>query len=169
MPVRQYVDIPKEVVRYVPKVETRVIEKKVEVPGETIEIPVPLVVEKRVIVPKVVEQPVNCVVAQTLKPVISESETAFIDVEMREFNPVLVTVDVLVPRYKHMKEHPYIRIHSYTPTLEYIPHTDTHYRHIHAFIQTQKQPHTHPDTCVCIHTQHVQTGGASAASSEAHG
>lgn len=98
VPVRQVVDVPREVIKYVPKVETKIIEREVEVPGEVIEIPRPYVVENKVVVPRFVDQEITCVVAQSLHPVISESETDFVDVEMREFVPYLVPVDVMVPR-----------------------------------------------------------------------
>lgn len=98
VPVRQVVDVPREVIKYVPKIETKIVEREVEVPGEVIEIPRPYVVENKVIVPRFVDQEITCVVAQSLHPIISESENDYVDVEMREFVPYLVPVDVMVPR-----------------------------------------------------------------------
>jgi len=98
VPVKQYVDVPKEVIRYVPRVETKLVEKEVEVPGEVIEIPKPYIIENKIMVPKYMDQEVPTVVAQRLHPVISESDSEFLDVEMREYNPYLVAVDVYVPR-----------------------------------------------------------------------
>lgn len=98
VPVRQVVEVPREVVKYVPKVETKIVEKEVEVPGEIVEIPRPYVVENKVVVPRFVDQEVTCVVAQSLHPIICESENDFVDVEMREFNPYLVPVNVMIPR-----------------------------------------------------------------------
>eukprot|EP01053_Blabericola_migrator_P012810 Blabericola_migrator_1__12809@NODE_825_length_6370_cov_320_094241_g582_i0_p3_GENE_NODE_825_length_6370_cov_320_094241_g582_i0NODE_825_length_6370_cov_320_094241_g582_i0_p3_ORF_typecomplete_len343_score57_61IMCp/PF12314_8/0_015IMCp/PF12314_8/5_4e12IMCp/PF12314_8/25IMCp/PF12314_8/1_2e03DUF1380/PF07128_12/1_7e02DUF1380/PF07128_12/7_2_NODE_825_length_6370_cov_320_094241_g582_i038934921 len=98
VPVRQVVDVPREVVKYVPKVETKIVEKEVEVAGEVIEIPKPYTVENRITVPRYVDQSMTCVVAQSLHPVISESETDYVDVEMREYNPYLVPVNVVIPR-----------------------------------------------------------------------
>eukprot|EP01057_Protomagalhaensia_wolfi_P001480 Protomagalhaensia_wolfi_Nauph_80__1479@NODE_1897_length_1285_cov_1736_543339_g545_i2_p1_GENE_NODE_1897_length_1285_cov_1736_543339_g545_i2NODE_1897_length_1285_cov_1736_543339_g545_i2_p1_ORF_typecomplete_len318_score63_41IMCp/PF12314_8/0_0014IMCp/PF12314_8/1_6e12IMCp/PF12314_8/1_8e04Phage_hub_GP28/PF11110_8/8_6Phage_hub_GP28/PF11110_8/27_NODE_1897_length_1285_cov_1736_543339_g545_i22021155 len=98
VPVRQVVDVPREVVKYVPKIETKIVEKEVQVPGEIIEIPKPYVVENRVVVPRFQDQDVTCVVAQSLRPVITESESDFVDVEMREYNPYCVPVNVVIPR-----------------------------------------------------------------------
>eukprot|EP01055_Gregarina_sp_Pseudo9_P000986 Gregarina_sp_Pseudo_9__985@NODE_1633_length_1437_cov_631_085837_g1513_i0_p1_GENE_NODE_1633_length_1437_cov_631_085837_g1513_i0NODE_1633_length_1437_cov_631_085837_g1513_i0_p1_ORF_typecomplete_len317_score46_96IMCp/PF12314_8/0_0059IMCp/PF12314_8/8_1e14IMCp/PF12314_8/1_8e04Phage_hub_GP28/PF11110_8/3_4e03Phage_hub_GP28/PF11110_8/15Phage_hub_GP28/PF11110_8/48DUF5520/PF17658_1/65DUF5520/PF17658_1/1_7e03DUF5520/PF17658_1/18_NODE_1633_length_1437_cov_631_085837_g1513_i03461296 len=98
VPVRQVVEVPREVVKYVPKIETKIVEKEVEVPGEIIEIPRPYVVENKIVVPRFVDQEVTCVVAQSLHPVITESDNDFVDVEMREFNPYLVPVNVVIPR-----------------------------------------------------------------------
>lgn len=98
VPVKQIIDVPREVLKYVPKIETKIVEKEVEVPGQVIEIPKPYVVDNKIIVPRYVDQDLTCVVAQSLHPVITESSTDFVDVEMREFTPYLVPVDVMVPR-----------------------------------------------------------------------
>ncbi|KAH0476022.1 MAG: uncharacterized protein KVP18_004995 [Porospora cf. gigantea A] len=98
VPKREVIEVQKQVIKHVPKVETRFVEKIVEVPGEVIEVPKPYLVEQKVIVPRYVDREVPTVVAQKLIPIVSESETDFIDVELREYNPRLVPVDLFVPR-----------------------------------------------------------------------
>lgn len=96
--VKQVIEVPKEIIRRVPKIETKVVEREVEVPGEIIEVPKPYLVENKVVVPRYTNKEVPTVVAQRLIPVISESETDFVDVDLKEYNPYLVPVDVYVPR-----------------------------------------------------------------------
>ncbi|KAH0475919.1 MAG: hypothetical protein KVP17_001769 [Porospora cf. gigantea B] len=98
VPKREVIEVQKQVIKHVPKVETRFVEKIVEVPGEVIEVPKPYLVEQKVIVPRYVDREVPTVVAQKLIPIVSESATDFIDVELREYNPRLVPVDLFVPR-----------------------------------------------------------------------
>eukprot|EP01071_Lankesteria_metandrocarpae_P008335 Lankesteria_metandrocarpae@DN4939_c0_g1_i3.p1 len=98
VPVKQIVDVPREVVRYVPKIETKIVEQEVEVLGETIEVPKPYTVENKVVVPRFIDREVATVVAQRLHPVISESETVFVDCELKEYFPQLIPVDVYIPK-----------------------------------------------------------------------
>jgi len=98
VPVKQIVDVPREVVRYVPKIETKIIEQEVEVVGETIEVPKPYLVENKVVVPRYFDQEVPTVVAQRLQPIITESQTDFVDCELKEYCPRLIPVDVYIPR-----------------------------------------------------------------------
>eukprot|EP00914_Ancora_sagittata_P020523 GHVO01040497.1.p1 GENE.GHVO01040497.1~~GHVO01040497.1.p1 ORF type:complete len:454 (+),score=46.44 GHVO01040497.1:114-1475(+) len=101
--VKQIVDVAKEIVRYVPKIETVIIEKEVPIPGEFIEVPKPFLVENKIVVPRFteVEQPV--VVAQSLFPIIHESDPKtnpndpVIEVEVHEFVPKIVPLDVYIP------------------------------------------------------------------------
>eukprot|EP00914_Ancora_sagittata_P013728 GHVO01026984.1.p1 GENE.GHVO01026984.1~~GHVO01026984.1.p1 ORF type:complete len:297 (+),score=60.94 GHVO01026984.1:48-893(+) len=96
--VKQTVDILKEVVKYVPKVEVKIIEQTVEVPGEVIEVPKLTLVENKVVVPRYVDKEIPTVVAQRLLPIISESNEEFIDVQLKQYEPFMVPVDVYIPR-----------------------------------------------------------------------
>lgn len=98
VPVKQVVEVPKEVVRYIPKIDVKIVEREVEVVGETIEVPKPYLVENKVVVPRYLDKEVPTVVAQRLHPIITESDTDFVDVELKEYNPQLIPVDVYIPR-----------------------------------------------------------------------
>lgn len=145
VPMRKVVEVPREVCKYVPKVETRVVEREVEVPGEVIEVPYTTVFENKVIVPRYIDQEVTCVVAQSLRPVIIESDTHCVDVELREFNPCLVPVDVMVPRpvarhliaHKKTEEHKVVEVPMghYNAMLKEINH-DLNDRDLESSFQT---------------------------------
>eukprot|EP01071_Lankesteria_metandrocarpae_P013994 Lankesteria_metandrocarpae@DN791_c0_g1_i1.p1 len=96
--VKQIVEVPKEVIKYVPKIETRVVEQEVEVPGEMVEIPKPYLVENQIIVPRYIDTEVPTVVAQKVQPVVSESATEQMEVDLKQYCPYLVPVDLYIPR-----------------------------------------------------------------------
>ncbi|EZG66521.1 hypothetical protein GNI_080180 [Gregarina niphandrodes] len=95
--VQQFVDRPREVIREVVVQKTRPVEQVVEVPGETIYIDKPFTTEKIVNVTRHVDADVPVVIAQTAKPIISES-TRVVDVEVRDFQPEVIPVDVHVAK-----------------------------------------------------------------------
>lgn len=97
IPKKEYVDVPREVVRTVPRVEVVQVEKVVEVPGQIIEVPKPYTVENKVQVPRFVNNEVPMIVAQTIKPIITETSQA-VDVDVYEYEPQVVVVDVTVPK-----------------------------------------------------------------------
>lgn len=98
VPVREVVEVPKEVVKYVQKKETRIVEKVVEVPGDVIDVPVPIVREREVHVPVIEEKSVKVVVAQTLQPRIEESALETFEIDVVDYNPRLVPVNIYVPK-----------------------------------------------------------------------
>lgn len=93
----EIIDVPREVVRHVPKVETVIVEKVVEVPGQIVEVPKPYIVENKIPVPRYVDNEVPMVVAQTIRPIITESREP-VDVDVFEYEPQVVVVDVHVPK-----------------------------------------------------------------------
>lgn len=98
MPLVEVVKVPQEVVRYVPKIEIKRVERCVEVPGKPIEVKRPYIVERPEPYPVYKDKEVNCVVAQKLIPVVSESPDDHLDVEVVKYVPILIPVDVYVPR-----------------------------------------------------------------------
>eukprot|EP00914_Ancora_sagittata_P005886 GHVO01011834.1.p1 GENE.GHVO01011834.1~~GHVO01011834.1.p1 ORF type:complete len:344 (-),score=62.00 GHVO01011834.1:116-1120(-) len=97
VPIHQVVDVPKEIIKTVPRLETRVIEKVVEVPGEIIEVPKPYTVENKVAVPQYTDKQVPLVVAQTVRPVVTETQEE-VEIEVMEWEPEIIQVEVQVPK-----------------------------------------------------------------------
>lgn len=80
-----------------PKIETVVVEKVVEIPGQVIEIPKPYVVENKIPVARFVDREVPTIVAQTVKPVITQADEK-VDVDIFEYEPKVIVVDVHVAK-----------------------------------------------------------------------
>jgi len=99
VPRKEEVPVPREVIRYVPKVHTNYIEKVVEVISSTkiIEIRKPYIVEQKVRRPVYRDKEVACVVSQKLIPIIRESNQEHLDVEVCRYVPKVIQVDVYVP------------------------------------------------------------------------
>jgi len=98
VPIIEMVEVPKKVIRHVPRIETKVVEKIVEVPGEIIEVPRIYQVENKIVVPTYRKKEVPTVVSQKLIPTIYESETDILEVTVNEYVPKMVPVDVFVPK-----------------------------------------------------------------------
>lgn len=98
VPVKRVVEVEHERVNHVTKVETKTIEKEVEVMGEIIEVPKPFLIENRVVAPRFVDQPVPTVVTQTLIPRFVESDEYVIQVRLREYEPEVIPVDIFLPK-----------------------------------------------------------------------
>lgn len=94
---KQIQEIPREVVRAVPKIEYKQVEKVVEVPGEVIEVPTTQIVQRHVEVPRLNDKEVPVIVAQTIRPVITEAPEP-VDVDIYEYEPQVIPVDVLVAK-----------------------------------------------------------------------
>lgn len=94
---RQVQDVPREVVRTIPRVEYVQVEKVVQVPGEIIEVPKPYVVEQPASVKRWRDSQIPVVVAQTIRPVVSESQEV-VDVDVFEYEPEVIPVDVHVAK-----------------------------------------------------------------------
>eukprot|EP01071_Lankesteria_metandrocarpae_P002445 Lankesteria_metandrocarpae@DN2334_c0_g1_i1.p1 len=100
VPRRQIVDVPREVIRHVPRIEIRSIEKEKfvsrDMPRRS---PRPYLVDKRVVIPHFVDKEVPTIVSQKVIPVvIANSELDTVEVEVDSFEPVLVPIDVHVPK-----------------------------------------------------------------------
>ncbi|EUD66444.1 hypothetical protein C922_03078 [Plasmodium inui San Antonio 1] len=94
-----YVEVPKYVTKYNPKVVTNYIEKTIEVPsGEEIKRPVYNKVNVPYVVPHVVENETQVVLKKIVQPEIHTSNEE-IEVEVEKYVPRLVPVNVYVPRY----------------------------------------------------------------------
>ncbi|KAF8819433.1 alveolin domain containing intermediate filament IMC7 [Cardiosporidium cionae] len=98
VPRVEIVEVPQEITRYVPKIETKIVEQVVEVPGpEKIPVPRPYCVDVQVIVPKYEDRNIPLIVSQNIVPEIQEvSET--VEVEVVKYEPEISYVDVYVPR-----------------------------------------------------------------------
>eukprot|EP00917_Polyrhabdina_sp_WS-2016_P007022 GHVP01015665.1.p1 GENE.GHVP01015665.1~~GHVP01015665.1.p1 ORF type:complete len:362 (+),score=62.42 GHVP01015665.1:423-1508(+) len=97
VPKREVVEITKEFVRHVPRIENKVVERRVEVPGDIVEVPKPYTVENRVNVPQYIDKEVPFVVSQTIKPVIKEGGVE-VDVDVYDYQPQIIPVDIPVPK-----------------------------------------------------------------------
>ncbi|GAB68402.1 hypothetical protein PCYB_132760 [Plasmodium cynomolgi strain B] len=94
-----YVEVPKYVTKYNPKVITNYIEKTVEIPsGEEIKRPVYNKVNVPYVVPHVVENETQVVLKKIVQPEIHTSNEE-IEVEVEKYVPCLIPVNVYVPRY----------------------------------------------------------------------
>ncbi|CAA9990312.1 conserved Plasmodium protein, unknown function [Plasmodium knowlesi strain H] len=94
-----YVEVPKYIIKYNPKVITNYIEKTIEVPsGEEIKRPVYKKLNVPYVVPHVVENETQVVLKKIVQPEIHTSNEE-IEVEVQKYVPRLVPVNVYVPRY----------------------------------------------------------------------
>lgn len=118
-PVYEYYDVPREVVQIeevvrevpVPKIVDRPIERIVrkpvekvryveqmrEVPGPVVEVPKKYTVQREVEVYKEVDREVPVIVAQTIKPIITETNTQ-VPVDVLDYEPEVIPVDVHVAK-----------------------------------------------------------------------
>lgn len=97
MKVVKVVDVPKEVIKEVKKVETKIVEKHLEVPGPVVEVPKVNYIEQKVYVPRYIDKEVPTIVAQKLEPVIHEVNETY-DVPCTITEPNVITVDVYIPK-----------------------------------------------------------------------
>eukprot|EP01071_Lankesteria_metandrocarpae_P002456 Lankesteria_metandrocarpae@DN2342_c0_g1_i1.p1 len=95
---KEVIQVPKETVREVKRIETRIIEKIVEVPGEIIEVPKPYVVENKIEVPYYVDTNRHVVVAQSVHPFVQDSPEDVIEVDVHDHSPEVIEVEVQVPK-----------------------------------------------------------------------
>jgi len=96
---KELVNVPREFIRYVPKVEMTYVEKVVEVISrdQIIEIHKPYIVDEEVHYPVYKDKDVVCVVAQKMIPVVRESTSEVLDIEVCRYVPQVIPVDVYVP------------------------------------------------------------------------
>lgn len=80
-----------------PRIENVIVEKTVEVPGQIVEVPKPYTVENEVPFARYVDNEVPMVVAQTIKPIITESNES-VEIDVFEYEPQVVVIDVHVPK-----------------------------------------------------------------------
>lgn len=98
---QEYVSTPPEVIKFVPKVQVRQIEKIVEVPrigGQVVQVSKPYIVEKEEPFYRYMDEEVECVVAQKMIPVVEASDEHTLEVEVNRYVPEIIPVDVYVPR-----------------------------------------------------------------------
>ena len=93
--VPQVVERAVDVVKHVPKVEVRQVEKIVEVPGQTIEVPKPYTVENHVPFSRYHDEEQPLIVAQTVAPIIVEANEQ-LEVDVVAYEPECVPVDIHV-------------------------------------------------------------------------
>ncbi|KAF8821437.1 alveolin domain containing intermediate filament IMC7 [Cardiosporidium cionae] len=98
VPKIEVVEVPVEVIRYVPKIETKIVEQVVEVPGpEKIPVPRPYFVDVQVVEPKYEDRDIPLIVSQNVVPEIQEVSDV-IEIEVFKYEPEVTYVDVYVPR-----------------------------------------------------------------------
>lgn len=85
VPVVQVQEVPREVIKHVPKIVMEIKESQVNVPGQVIEVPKPYIVENKVGVKRWIDKKVPIVVAQTIRPVVVESSEK-VDVDVCKFD-----------------------------------------------------------------------------------
>ncbi|CRH03841.1 conserved Plasmodium protein, unknown function [Plasmodium relictum] len=94
-----YVEVPKYVTKYKPKIVTDIITKTIEIPsGEEIKQPKYNPVDVPYIVPNIVENEILVVLKKIIQPEI-EISNEVLEVEVQKYIPHLVPVNVYVPRY----------------------------------------------------------------------
>eukprot|EP00915_Cephaloidophora_sp_WS-2016_P008045 GHVH01011126.1.p1 GENE.GHVH01011126.1~~GHVH01011126.1.p1 ORF type:complete len:320 (+),score=38.65 GHVH01011126.1:240-1199(+) len=89
------VEVPKEVIRYVPKINPRRV--AVAVPGKVVDTPIPYEVPSHQYRPTFYDKEQEVVVAQILKPHINVNKGKSQHVEAYTIDPVMYPVDVYVP------------------------------------------------------------------------
>ncbi|CRG95815.1 conserved Plasmodium protein, unknown function [Plasmodium gallinaceum] len=95
----EYVEVPKYVTKYKPKIVTDIVEKTIEIPsGEEIKQPKYNTVDVPYIVPNIVENEILVVSKKIIQPEI-EISNEVLEVEVEKYIPHLVPVNVYVPRY----------------------------------------------------------------------
>ncbi|SBT45593.1 conserved Plasmodium protein, unknown function [Plasmodium ovale wallikeri] len=95
----EFVEIPKYVTKYKPKVVTNYIEKTIEVPsGEEIKQPKYNRVNIPYVIPNVIENEIFVVLKKIIQPEIVVTNEV-IEIEVEKYVPRLVPVNVYVPRY----------------------------------------------------------------------
>eukprot|EP00915_Cephaloidophora_sp_WS-2016_P005704 GHVH01007563.1.p1 GENE.GHVH01007563.1~~GHVH01007563.1.p1 ORF type:complete len:242 (-),score=30.92 GHVH01007563.1:62-787(-) len=92
------VEVPRETIRYVPKIEVRQVEKEVEVQGDLIEVPKEVEILNHVVVRKYNDHDEDVVVAQKMIPILNQKAEETFEVKAREYIPKIVSVDVFVPK-----------------------------------------------------------------------
>ncbi|KAH0482032.1 MAG: uncharacterized protein KVP18_004376 [Porospora cf. gigantea A] len=94
VPRVEYVDRPYDVVKEIPRLETKIVEKIIEIP-EVIEVPKPFVVEQKIPVARYNDSEQALIVAQSVHPLIT-STSEYVEVDAVELCPEVVPVDVHV-------------------------------------------------------------------------
>merc|ERR1739838_72490 len=87
-----------DVVKHVPKVEIKHVEKVVEVPFEVISVPKEVTLEERIPVARYQDTEQMLIVAQTIRPIISEGGQE-VHVDVIEYEPEIVPVDIHVAKF----------------------------------------------------------------------
>eukprot|EP00915_Cephaloidophora_sp_WS-2016_P005705 GHVH01007564.1.p1 GENE.GHVH01007564.1~~GHVH01007564.1.p1 ORF type:complete len:179 (-),score=26.53 GHVH01007564.1:288-824(-) len=81
------VEVPRETIRYVPKIEVRQVEKEVEVQGDLIEVPKEVEILNHVVVRKYNDHDEDVVVAQKMIPILNQKAEETFEVKAREYIP----------------------------------------------------------------------------------
>eukprot|EP01056_Protomagalhaensia_sp_Gyna25_P005244 Protomagalhaensia_sp_Gyna_25__5243@NODE_63_length_5749_cov_361_425919_g46_i0_p4_GENE_NODE_63_length_5749_cov_361_425919_g46_i0NODE_63_length_5749_cov_361_425919_g46_i0_p4_ORF_typecomplete_len219_score38_64IMCp/PF12314_8/0_72IMCp/PF12314_8/1_8e04_NODE_63_length_5749_cov_361_425919_g46_i015312187 len=97
VPVIKYVDVHREVIQYVPKVEVKVVEQEVPVPGPIIEVPRTVIKEVEKTVFEYTDTERQTTVACTVRPHVEESAKHKKVVRVKKYVPCIHPVDVYIP------------------------------------------------------------------------
>eukprot|EP01054_Gregarina_sp_Poly1_P001769 Gregarina_sp_Poly_1__1768@NODE_1459_length_4095_cov_53_046425_g966_i0_p1_GENE_NODE_1459_length_4095_cov_53_046425_g966_i0NODE_1459_length_4095_cov_53_046425_g966_i0_p1_ORF_typecomplete_len426_score36_26IMCp/PF12314_8/0_079IMCp/PF12314_8/3_4e13IMCp/PF12314_8/1_8e04IMCp/PF12314_8/2_5e03_NODE_1459_length_4095_cov_53_046425_g966_i011932470 len=93
----EVIDVPREVIEHVPRIENRVREEIIDVPGQVIEVPKRHPYEKEVIIPRYIKEEQPVVVAQTLRPEFIPSQEMH-HVNVNHYEAEIVEVEVPIPK-----------------------------------------------------------------------
>ncbi|KAH0477940.1 MAG: hypothetical protein KVP17_001365 [Porospora cf. gigantea B] len=110
VPKVEIVERPYEVVKEVPRIETKVVEKVIEVP-EIVEVPKPYVIEQKISVPRYVDEDAFLVVDQQVNPTVSLSNES-VDVDVVEYVAEPVTIDIHIAKITDMTEMAAVDMHT---------------------------------------------------------
>ncbi len=91
------IEVPRDVINYVSKVDVQVIEKEVEVPGEVIQIHKKKEIIQQKETTRYIDSAKEVVVAQTTIPSVIESDQHAQTAKLRKYVPYLVPVEVYLP------------------------------------------------------------------------
>lgn len=95
----EYVEVPKYVTKYKPKIVVETVEKTIEVPsGEEIKQPKYNNVDVPYIIPNLIDNEILVVLKKIIQPEI-EITNEVIEIEVEKYIPKLIPVNVYVPRY----------------------------------------------------------------------
>lgn len=76
---------------------TKIVQREVEVPGKVIRVPKPHTVDRKIIVPRFLNEELPMVVNQLIEPIIYESAEDYAAVTLKDYQPYLVPIDVYLP------------------------------------------------------------------------
>ncbi|KAH0484239.1 MAG: uncharacterized protein KVP18_003476 [Porospora cf. gigantea A] len=93
VPKVQVVDVPRQVIREVPRIHTEIVEKRVDVPGEIIDVPKPYEVQNFVSYPEFTDHEVPVIVKETVVPKVVQGNHS-VNLRVREWVPNPVEVEI---------------------------------------------------------------------------
>jgi len=99
VPKIEIVDRPFDVIKEVAKIEINKVEKVVELGSEVIEVPTAILVEERMPVTHYEDKEAMLIVSHKVKPVIIDNAQAEVVVDIMEYEPEVMPVDIHVAKF----------------------------------------------------------------------